>query len=294
VSRRNWLLFAAMCVIWGIPYLLIRVAVRDLSPAALVFARTAIGTVVLLPAALWRRELVPALRRWRPLLAYTMAELAIPWLLLSRAETRLSSSLTGLLVAAVPLVGLMILTVVDGPDRQTLSTSALTGLVMGLAGVAALVGLDLRQLDGGALLEVGVVVIGYALGPIVLSRYLSDLPGIGVVSASLLLTTIGYAPFAVADPPHRVRGETIASVLVLGLVCTALAFVLFFALVGGIGPTRAVIITYVNPAVAVLLGVSALAEPFTVGIAVGFPLILAGSILAARRRSDSPTLAEPG
>jgi drug/metabolite transporter (DMT)-like permease len=282
MTRRNWLLFAAMCVIWGIPYLLIRVAVRDISPPDLVFARTGIAALVLLPVALRRRELRPVFRRWRPLLVFTVIEVAGPWLLLSDAETKLSSSLAGLLVAAVPLAGVVMLRATGG--REPIQRSTLIGLFMGLVGVAALVGLDVHQLNGIALLEIAVVVFGYALGPIVLSRSLSDLPSVGVVTASLLITAVIYLPIAVIDPPKRLSGESIASVLVLASVCTAVAFVLFFALIAAIGPARAVVITYVNPAVAVLLGVLTLGEPFTAGMAVGFPLILAGSILGARRR----------
>jgi drug/metabolite transporter (DMT)-like permease len=221
-----------------------------------------------------------------------VVELAIPWLLLSDAETRLSSSLSGLLVAAVPLAGVVILAVLNTTDRDPVGRQGALGLVMGLAGVVALVGLDLHQLNGLALLEVAVVVVGYALGPIILSRSLSDLPGIGVVAASLLLTALIYLPIAIADPPRRLTGGAIASVLVLASVCTALAFVIFFALIAGIGPSRAVVITYVNPAVAVLLGVVVLGERFTVGMAVGFPLILVGSVLAARRRPESVALTE--
>jgi drug/metabolite transporter (DMT)-like permease len=283
MTRRNWLLFAAMCVIWGIPYLLIRIAVRDVSPPDLVFARTSIAVVVLLPIALRRRELRPVLRRWRPLLAFTVIEVAAPWLLLSDAETKLSSSLTGLLIAAVPLAGVVMLRIIG--EQQSIQRSTLVGLLMGLLGVAALVGLDVRQLNAFGLLEIALVVVCYALGPIILSRTLSDLPSIGVITASLSITTVIYLPIALIDPPKRLTGGSIASVLVLASVCTALAFVVFFALVAAIGPARAVVITYVNPAVAVLLGVLTLGEKFTAGMAVGFPLILAGSILGARRRA---------
>ena len=283
MSRRNWLLFAAMCVIWGIPYLLIRVAVRDVPPTALVFARTGIGAAILLPIAWHRGALKPLFSRWGPLLLFTMVEVALPWLLLSRAETRISSSLAGLLVAAVPLVGVAIARLMG--DTERIDSSRLVGLLLGVAGVAALLGLDFG-IDGLAVLEVAGVVVGYALGPAILARTLSDLPSIGVVTASLLITAAIYMPFAVLDPPHRLTAQSIASVIVLATVCTALAFVLFFALIAGIGPARATVITYVNPAVAVLLGVMVLGESVTTGMIVGFPLILAGSFLAARRRVE--------
>ena len=273
-----------MCVIWGIPYLLIRVAVRDVPPTALVFARTGIGAAILLPIAWHRGALKPVFSRWGPLLLFTMVEVALPWLLLSRAETRISSSLAGLLVAAVPLVGVAIARLMG--DTERIDSSRLVGLLLGIAGVAALLGLDFGNVDGLAVLEVAGVVVGYALGPAILARTLSDLPSIGVVTASLLITAAIYLPFAVLDPPHRLTAQSIASVVVLATVCTALAFVLFFALIAGIGPARATVITYVNPAVAVLLGVVVLGESVTTGMIVGFPLILAGSFLAARRRAE--------
>ncbi len=293
MSRRSWLLFAAMCVIWGIPYLLIRVAVRDLSPGTLVFGRTAIGGLILLPIAIrgrgFRAAFGPVLQRWRPLVAFTIIEIAIPWLMLSDAETKLSSSLTGLLVAAVPLVGVVVVAATGGDDRA--DPSRLVGLLLGVAGVACLVGLDLGQLKAFPLIEVAITVVGYAVAPMIMARRLADLPSVPVVSASLLLTAIGYLPVAILQPPRGWHGNAIASVVALGVICTALAFVVFFALIADIGPARATVITYVNPAVAVLLGVLFLNERFTAGMAVGFPLILAGSVLAARRR---PPLVDVG
>ena len=283
MSRRSWLLFAAMCVIWGVPYLMIRVAVRDVAPGTLVFARTALGALLLVPIAIKRDAMRPVLRRWRPLLAYTAFEVAAPWLMLSDAETKLSSSLTGLLIAAVPLVGVAIARL-QGADDPVDGYRAF-GLLLGIGGVIALLGLDLGEVHAVPLVEVAVVVVCYAIGPAILSRYLSDVPGMGVVVLSLAITAVGYLPVAVLDPPHHLPANAVWSVLGLASICTALAFVLFFALIADIGPARATVITYVNPAVAVLLGVALLGERFTVGMAVGFPLILAGSVLAARKRA---------
>jgi drug/metabolite transporter (DMT)-like permease len=279
-----------MCLIWGIPYLLIRVAVRDIAPGTLVFLRTGIGGLVLLPLALARGGFGPVLRRWRPLVAFTVIELAVPWLLLGDAEQHLSSSLSGLLVAAVPLLGVLVARLLGSLDRPDVWQGL--GLVLGIVGVAMLVGLDLGQLRVASLLEVAVVVVGYAVAPVIMARRLADLPSIPVVSAALLLAAIGYVPYAVLRWPHHVTGQGLGAVLVLGTVCTALAFVLFFALIAAIGPGRATVITYVNPAVAVLLGISLLGEHFTLGMAVGFPLILAGSVLAARG-SREPEAAVP-
>jgi len=273
-------------VIWGIPYLLIRVAVRDLSPATLVFARTAPAALMLLPVAVSRGALVPVLRRWRIVLAYTVVELGVPWFLLARAEQRLSSSLTSLLVATVPSIGLLVNRL--GGRADLLDRRRLAGLALGLAGVAVLVGVDVHGTSFVAAGEMIVVVTGYAVGPILINRQLSDLPGVGVVAVSLAMTAVAYAPWALTHPPHRFPVSVIGSVIGLTVVCTALAFVLFFQLIAEVGPSRATVITYVNPAVAVLLGVLVLGEPFGPGLAIGFPLVLLGSILAtAPARSAS-------
>jgi drug/metabolite transporter (DMT)-like permease len=281
VSRRGWLLFAAMCFIWGVPYLFIRVAVEYLSPGTLVFLRTAGATVVLLPIALARRQLFPVLARWRGLLLFTVVEVMIPWLLLSDAERHLSSSLAGLLVAAVPLVGALAAFFTAHADR--VSRAQLVGLLLGVAGVAALVGLDFSGLNLFAILEMAVVSVCYATGPILLARSLSDLPGLGVIAAAMTISSVSYLPFLVFQPPRQLPWSAVSSVAVLSVICTALAFLLFFKLIAVIGPTRSTVITYVNPAVAVALGVLVLGEDVTLGMLVGFPLILAGSILAARK-----------
>ena len=282
MTRRSWALFAAMCVIWGVPYLLIRVAVRDFDPGTLVFARTAIGGLILLPFAFAAGGFGPVLERWRALLAFTVIELAVPWLLLSDAERVLSSSLSGLLIAAVPLVGVVVARVAATDDRGG-GLLRYVGLLLGLAGVVLLLGLDVGEVRVGALLEMAVVAVGYAVAPVIMARRLADLPSIPVVASALLLTAIGYLPYAAFHWPGSISGQAAWSVAGLGVVCTALAFVLFFALIGAIGPARSTLITYVNPAVAVLLGVLLLDEKFTLGIAIGFPLILVGSVLAARR-----------
>jgi drug/metabolite transporter (DMT)-like permease len=286
VTRRGWLLFAVMGVLWGIPYLLIKVAVGELSPPSLVFLRTATGALVLLPIAARRGAISPLLAHWRWVLVYTVAELAIPWLFLSDAETHISSSLAGLLVAAVPFVGALLVLLTGGDDR--LDARRMAGLLVGFVGVAALVGFDLSGGNLGAVGEIAVVTIGYALGPMVIARRLGGLRPVGVVATSLALTAIGYAPVGVLQlPSHAPSLKVVLAVAALGVVCTALAFVLFFALIAEVGPVRATVITYVNPAVALALGVLILGEPFTAGAVLGFALILLGSFLATRRTAGS-------
>jgi drug/metabolite transporter (DMT)-like permease len=272
-------LFIALGVIWGIPYLLIKVAVRDLTPASLVLLRTALGAAILLPVVARRGNARALLARWRPIASFTVVEMAIPWLLLSHAERRVTSSLAGLFMASVPLVGALLSRVTG--RHEPLGGRRLVGLVVGLGGVIALLGLDLGRGDAVAIVELAIVALGYAIGPMIISRRLSDLPVLDVVAASLALCAIGYAPIGIAQLPHEMPGlDVVGAVAVLGIVCTSVAFLLFFRLIAEVGPVRATVITYVNPAVAVAAGVVLLGEPFTSGTGVGFVLILAGSWLA--------------
>lgn len=285
MSRRGWVLFVAMAVIWGIPYLFIKIAVSELQPVTLVFFRTALGALLLVPIAAATGGLRPLLPHWRWIVTFTVVEVAVPWFLLSDAETRLSSSLTGLLIAVVPLTGALLTWLTRGDDR--LDGRRIAGLFIGFAGVAALVGLDVSVHDIGAVGEVALVVLGYATGPIIISRRLPGLPSLGVNGAALILTATAYAPLGLTHlPAHFPSGSVIFAVATLGVVCTAVAFVIFFALIGEVGPVRATVITYFNPAVALLLGVVILHEPLTLGDAIGFALILCGSLLATRRVSS--------
>jgi drug/metabolite transporter (DMT)-like permease len=290
LTRRGALLFAAMCVIWGIPYLMIRVAVRELAPVTLVFLRTGLAAALLVPLAARRAELRPLLRRWRPLLAYTAVEVALPWVLLARAETRLTSSLTGLLIAAVPLVGALIVTVTG--DRERLGSRRWLGLLVGLGGVAAIVGLNVGNVSLVALVEVALVAVGYAVGPLILARQLRELPPLGVVAASLALCAVFYAPLAATHWPSAMpSAHVVESVVGLAVVCSAAAFLIFFALIAEVGPLRATVITYVNPAVAAVLGVVLLDERVTAGMVIGFALVLLGCVLATGRSPEA--VAEP-
>jgi drug/metabolite transporter (DMT)-like permease len=284
MSRRGWVLFLAMGVIWGIPYLLIKIAVEDISPATLVFARTGLATVLLLPLAAARGLLAPLVPHWRPLLAYTVIEICLPWVLLGYAEQDISSSLTGLLVAAVPLVSAGL---VMASGDEVLGGRRLAGLLLGFAGVAALVGFDVDSSNLTAVGAVGLVAVFYAIGPVILARHLAHLSGLGVVAASLAIAAALYAPVAAVQRPRTMPGtDTVLSVAGLGVVCTALAFLVFFRLIAEVGPARATVFTYVNPAVALVLGVLVLNERVTVATGLGFGLILLGSVLATGRERE--------
>jgi drug/metabolite transporter (DMT)-like permease len=291
MSRRGWALFIAMCLIWGIPYLLIKVAVSDISPVTLVFLRTLVGALILVPIAIARGSLRPVLPYWRWIVLYTAVEVALPWFLVSHAELRLSSSLAGLLIAATPFAGVILGRITGTSDR--FDARRLFGLVVGFIGVGALVGFNVSVSDFGAAGEIGLVAICYAIGPMIVSRRLSNVPNIGVVAVSVVLPAIVYAPFALTQLPAAVPPpQVLLAIGLLGVVCTALAFLLFFALIAEVGPVRATIITYVNPAVALALGVTLLGEPLTIGAVGGFGLILVGLFLATSRSKGAGTTLE--
>lgn len=292
MSTRGWLLFAAMSLIWGIPYLLIKVAVAELEPSTVVFGRTAIGAILLLPLALARSDFRALRPHWRLLVVYTFVEIVGPWLLLTHAEQRLSSSLSGLLVAGVPLVGAILAWATAHDDRP--DASRVAGLLLGFLGVAFVVGFNVAAGDLVAVGEIGLVVLGYAAGAMLIAR-MREVPSLAVIAASLALAALVSLPLAVAQRPAAPSFQAIGAVAILGVVCTGLAFVAFFALIREVGANRATVVAYVNPAVAVALGVSVLGEPFTASIAAGFALVALGSFVGTRasrtgRREPSPQL----
>jgi drug/metabolite transporter (DMT)-like permease len=287
VTRRGLLLFIGLGIAWGIPYLFIKVAVGELEPAMVVLARSGLAAVLLLPLALYRREVATVLRHWKPMLAYTIAEIALPWYFLSSAEQNLPSSTAGLLLAAVPLAGVGVAFAMGRPAHLT-GVNWL-GILIGMLGVAGLVGLDVSGSDLPSVLEMGVVVIGYAVGPAILSRWMPDLPGVGVVAVSLAGAALIYIPVVLSTrswPTAWPSTEVTVSIIVLAVVCSALAFLLMVGLIAEIGPVKATTITYVNPAVAILAGVLVLGERVTVWTVVGFALVLCGSWLVTRRGRD--------
>jgi drug/metabolite transporter (DMT)-like permease len=292
MSRRALLLFALMSIIWGVPYLFIRIAVGEVTPATLVFGRTAIAAAILLPFALARTDLRPVLARWRWVVAFAVVEIAIPWVALGSAEQHISSSLAGLLIAGVPLVGASIALLTGGADR--FGPVALLGMLIGLLGVVAIVGTEFSATDTTALIQVGIVVVGYALGPAILARRLDGLPTVGIMAVSLTLCAIVFGPIAATQwPTVAPSAQAVIAIVVLATVCTAAAFLIFGALIDEVGPVRSTVITYINPAVAAVLGVLVLRETFTVPMAIGFVLVISGSILAARRRQVSAPEATP-
>ncbi|MPZ52488.1 MAG: EamA family transporter [Acidimicrobiia bacterium] len=280
------MLFLIMGLLWGVPYMMISIAVSELSPATLVWARTGIGALVLLPVAGARRQLRPVLEHWRALLAFTAIEICGPWFLIGFAQQSLTSSLTGLLIAAVPLVAVVIAVLTR---EETFDGRRMIGLLVGFAGVAALVGFDIGADNLWAVAAIGGVTIGYAVGPIILARHLNDVSSVAVMALSLAIAALVYTPFGVAQwPSTSVTTPVWLSIIGLGLVCTATAFVVYHKLVAEVGASRSTVITYINPAVALVLGSLVLDEPLTPITGFGFLLIIIGSMFAAGRTRTTP------
>jgi drug/metabolite transporter (DMT)-like permease len=273
-----------MSVIWGIPYLLIKVADGGVSVPVLVFTRVTLGAALLLPLAIRRGELASLRGHWWWLAAFAVTEIIGPFGLLSSAEHRLSSSTSGLLIASVPIIGAILARLTGGTER--LGAVRLAGLLIGFGGVAVLAGPGAGSGDTLAVIEVLLTALGYAAGPIIANRKLADVSATAANTVCLSMTALVYAPAAALTWPSAMpSGEVLAALAGLAVVCTAAGFVLYFRLIQEVGAARATVVTYVNPAVAVALGVLVLGERFTPAIAASFVLILAGSVLATRAGS---------
>jgi drug/metabolite transporter (DMT)-like permease len=285
VSSRGWLLFIAMSIIWGIPYLMIKVAVEGVSVPVLVFARTAVGAAVLLPLAL--SSGIPAMVRqhWKALLGFSFFEIIAAWFLLSDAERHLTSSMTGLLIAASPIIAAILDRFTGGEQR--LGFRRVLGLGIGLAGVAVLAGPHLTGGSAWPVVEVLLVSTCYAIAPLIAARHLADVPALPMTAACLAFGALVYAaPAAVTWPTETPSARVLSAIAGLAIICTALAFIVFFALIREVGAARALVFTYVNPAVALLAGVLVLNEPLTAWNVAALLLILAGCVLATHRPDE--------
>lgn len=284
MSKRGWILFTSLGIVWGLPYLFIRIAVEDMSPALVVFGRVVLGAAILMPIVIKRGQFNVIRTHWRGITLFAVIEMAIPFGVLGVAEQKISSSLAGLLIAAVPLVNGIITRVMKIDTNWP--AKRIAGLLIGLAGVSALVGLDIHAENWWSIAICFFAVVGYAFGPVIIDRTMADVPSIAVLTWSLTLVALIYLPVVSIQFAHGIEmppAKAIFSVFMLGAVCTAAAFVLLFKLVAEVGPSRTTVITFINPAVALLLGVVVLDEPVTTGLIVGFPIVLLGSFLATRK-----------
>ena len=287
MSRKSTLIFALVGLLWGIPYLFIKVAVDEetgYAPAIVVFGRVLIGAAILIPLAIKDRSIFDAFRGIKYVAFYALLEMVIPWILIGTAEQKISSGLAGLLIASVPIWS-NIITYFQG-DADALKANRLLGIGIGFVGVVLIVGIETLtgSSDPLSILMVIIAAIGYAYAIIMIRSKLPDVSGIAINGVAMALTAIFYLPFTIALwPDHTVSPEATYSVIALGIFSTGLAFAFFFTLIADIGPTRASLVTYWNTAIAVVLGVIILSEPITVGIGIGLPLVMLGSWLVNRR-----------
>jgi drug/metabolite transporter (DMT)-like permease len=286
VSWRAWLAFAALGIIWGVPYFFIKLAVQELSPFVVAWGRVTLAMLILLPIAWQRGALRAANERKAAICVFALVEFVVPFSAISVGERWISSSVTGILIATVPMTIALISRFFG--LQEPLGFWRLLGLIVGFIGVAALLGLGTISgpqgwAGAGCML---LAAFGYATGPLIVQRYLSDLDSVGPVAASLMVSSIVLLPLAaLALPQHLPSAIALSSMVILGAVCTALAMLLMFYLISQAGAARASVITYINPAVATLLGVTLLHEHLGLGGIFALLLILLGSWLASRGRT---------
>ena len=287
MKRTSWIYFWATGVLWGVPYLLIRVAVApgQFTPAFVVFSRVAIGAALLIPYAAQRGVLKPALKELKWIIAYGIIEMVGPWGLISQGETKINSGLAALLIATVAIWA----TLLNGAlgDKSVWHSTRLIGLAVGFVGICLVVGIESLQgkVNTPAILMLLLAAIGYSIAPALIRAKAPHLDGAAVNGLAMATAAIVYLPFAIAQwPQHHLRPNSIYSVIALGIFPTAICLVLFFKVLADIGNARASLVAYVNTGVAVLLGVIVLHEKLTTGIVIGLPLVMIGSYYASRKR----------
>ena len=287
MSRRNLILFILAGFLWGIPYLFIRVAVdsdNGFSPALVVFGRVFIGALILIPISIYDKSFFTAIKGWKYIAVYALFEMVGPWILIGTAEQKISSGLAGLLVSSVPIFSTLIASAYG--DKSVWQPRRLFGIVVGFLGVFLLVGIEsfTGSSDPISILMILAAALGYAFAVIYITRKMPGVSGVAINGIAMAMTAVFYSPALVFLWPDRaVSHNAIYSLIALGVFSTGIAFAVFFTVMAEIGPTRASLVTYMNTAFAVVLGVIILNEPLTVGIIVGLPLVLVGSYLASRK-----------
>ena len=284
MTRKSWIQFGIVGFLWGIPYLLMKVAVADIPPPLIVAGRTLIGAAILIPIALRKNTLKDAIKGIKYVIPYAVLEMVGPWILITSAEKEISSGLAGLLVATVPFFA-SIFSSLRG-DHSVWQPKRIFGLVVGFVGIVALVGIEsiTGTSNPKAIAMVILAAIMYAYAVLMVTTNLPGVDGIAINGVAMGLTCLFYTPIAIATwPSNPVSTEAITALVALGVLSTAIAFMLFFIVIVEIGVARGSLTTYVNTAVAVVLGILILNEPITLGIIVGLPMVLLGSYLASRK-----------
>ena len=284
MSRKGWALFFLSGFVWGIPYLLIRVAVKEVDATIVVFTRVLIGAAIFLPIT-WRSGALKAsMKYWKWILFYAFGEMVGPFWLITTAEKHVTSGLAGLLIATTPIWS-AIQASIQG-DKSVWHHRRLLGMIIGFFGIFLVVGIESLQ-GKQSVLAIGMLILaamGYSVAMMTIARKAGDADGKAINGVAMAITAIIYLPFAIHfAPTHAPSGKAIAALITLGLVPTAFAFFIFFILIKEIGAARGALVTYLNTAFAVVLGVLVLGEPLTLGIILGLPLVLVGSYFASHK-----------
>ena len=288
MSKRGLILFVSNSLIWGIPFWLTKYLLTEFSPSTIVFLRAGIAAAVLLPFTYRSGDFQKALRSWRWALVFALAQMSIPWGLASFAQEHLDSAFTGLMMTTIPIIGLFY-AFISG-EKRVLTRQGAAGLLIGLLGISALVGLDSLKshIDIKAVAMVLLATCGYAYAPRVVNRHFKEVPSLGAVSLTVLITTLAWSIPGIATwPQHGLNIRIVSAALVLGILCTALAFWIFFELIKEVGPLSTTYLAFTNPLVAVIVGIVMAKEPITVGIIASFPLIVTGTYLAISARAKA-------
>jgi len=285
MSRKSLIYFGIVGILWGIPYLLMKVAVEDFPPAAIVAGRTLIGAAILIPVAVYRKKFNGAVLGFRFVALYALMEMIGPWILISTAEKKIDTGLAGLLISTVPIFS-TIITSMRG-DHSVWQFKRVFGIIVGFVGLILVVGIESLSgnSDPASIAMMILASLGYSYAVIMITTNLPLVDGIAINGLAMAITCVFWTPLAIAQWPSSISLKPTISLIALGILSTAFAFILFFKVLAELGPARSSLVTYVNTAVAVVLGVIILKEPVTVGIIVGLPLVLAGSYMASRKTS---------
>ena len=292
MSRKSLIYFLLVGFLWGIPYLLMKVAVEEIPPSAIVAGRTLIGAAILIPVALYRKTFKGAVLGFKFVAFYALLEMIVPWILISTAQKKIDSGLAGLLISTVPIFA-AIITSMRG-DHTVWQFKRMFGIVVGFIGLIAVVGIESFSGNShpASIAMMILAAMGYSYAIIMVTTNLPLVDGIAINGLAMAITSIFWAPLAIAQWPSQVTLKPALSLIALGVLCTALAFLVFFKLLVEIGPARGSLVTYLNTSVAVVLGVIVLNEPITIGLIIGLPLVLIGSYLASKK-TQSDIVAKP-
>jgi drug/metabolite transporter (DMT)-like permease len=292
MSRKSLFYFLLVGFLWGIPYLLMKVAVEEIPPSAIVAGRTLIGAAILIPVALYRKTFKGAVLGFKFVAFYALLEMIGPWILISTAQKKIDSGLAGLLISTVPIFA-AIITSMRG-DHTVWQFKRMFGIVVGFIGLIAVVGIESFSGNShpASIAMMILAAMGYSYAIIMVTTNLPLVDGIAINGLAMAITSIFWAPLAIAQWPSQVTLKPALSLIALGVLCTALAFLVFFKLLVVIGPARGSLVTYLNTSVAVVLGVIVLNEPITIGLIIGLPLVLIGSYLASKK-TQSDIVAKP-